>query len=507
MNENNPFKKNALLRIFNDFASANRILNTKMRFAKSETQISPQNNNVILLFYLDNVIGYLEGLKLLKYKKSKIAFKYLVGYNAPIIQIEFIKVSRIVKIYILFDEETFFLNFITIIKTCDFEINDIMNASGFMNFLMKSNGNYFFENAEEPSQCLSFLDPCLCLSYIINVLIQKIFESITDLYSIDESIKIEKLLENEHEFFGFVRDLCPDFSIERLLQNPNIHKLSFLYTSQILPKLKIFQNFILLEVKLETNNLADRNKMKISLVYLLPKTKRPKTLEIAIVSEFESFWSEIKTIIDFFSLNVEPIIAILQNYQLPQLLRYVKFPKSIQDFNQMFYFEKTNIQDVICQFFSLERHQFRSSWKCFNKKNQLIQYHFRQNVMVASADIFSIMIALFRENYKFILLSFWFTLDNYYHDQEFREFNKIGQFDYLGMKCFLKINIMMRRFLYFFQKIKTKKGYLKLRNDVFKEIYTSMYRNFEAKLDPYYGLRIPSHNIRVEKIVFDYYLI
>ena len=130
-------------------------------------------------------------------------------------------------------------------------------------------------------------------------------------------------------------------------------------------------------------------------------------------------------------------------------------------------------------------------------------YHFRQNVKVESADIFSIIIALFRENNKFILLSFCFTLGDYYYD---RELKQIGQFEYLRLKCFLKINIMMRRFLYFFQKIKTKQGCLKLRKDMFKEIYTSMYKNFEAKLDPYLGLRIPSHKIKLETIFFDYYL-
>lgn len=469
-------------------SSGNKILQTK---------ISPPK--YILLFPKDNFIDYFKQLELLNYKRSKIAFNYFPCYKSPIIQIEFAKVSKIIVLYIFFDfEESFFFDCINIIKTCNFEINDIVNASGFMKLLKNSNG--VLEDFEETSQSLSSQDPCVYLTHIINVLIHKIFESDDD----DNLFKSsEKLLEIEYKFFMFLRDLSPEFSIEKTLQNPNIHKLSLFYNSQMLPQLKIFQNYKLLEVKLETNHLYSQKKMKVSLVYLLPQIEKPKTLELVIRENFSKFWSEIDTMIDFFSVNFEPIIAILQKYQSPKLQPlsfFLKLILSVGDLDQFFTFKYSHFQDLLSQQFYLNNHEFRSSWKCFNKKNQVIRYHFHQNVKVEVSDIFSILISLFRENYKFILLSFWFTLGIFYDDRE------QVRSDNLKLKFFLKINLMMRRFLYFFQKIKTKKRSFKLRNEIFKEIYNSMIEKFEAKLDSYLGLRIPSHKLPIEQIYFDTHL-
>ena len=62
-------------------------------------------------------------------------------------------------------------------------------------------------------------------------------------------------------------------------------------------------------------------------------------------------------------------------------------------------------------------------------------------------------------------------------------------------KFLIKINWMMKRSVSFFQILKSKKKYLKLRKQIFNEIYVQILKGFDSKLEKILGIEFPNRGL------------
>lgn len=403
--------------------------------------------------------------------------------------------SKNTKILIPLDNKHIFLELKNIFEIFQFEIRNIIYAPGFMEVLKLSEAYKLIKMKKQVSNGLEIEDKNfwannsdLCLSTITNALVKEMYSLKYEdeenknfwfyqgYFFFNQNNELLVELKNEYHFFNYMLDLSSNFSTENLLQNPNIQQLSFLYTSQIFSRLQILKNQKILEVRFDNNSLYG-NITKISLVFSLSQRKISKIQEIVILFDKEEFFIELNAIINFFSLDLETILKIAQNSQDSHILKFSEW------------IENRKLSDFGSLKFSFEyEEQLKSCLKFINQEKKGIIYSYYQKKIKKGdfSNLYDTITCLIRRKSTFVLSSFSFLFIRDIFSSLFPfKLLEAKVFSSYQLKFLVKINWMTKYFLYFIQKMKTKRGCLKIRKEIFREIYAKLLAEFENKLERY----------------------
>lgn len=246
-----------------------------------------------------------------------------------------------------------------------------------------------------------------------------------------------------------------------------------MYNSQIFTKLKILRNHKISQVRIDFFHTWFSNKITISLVFsLYPNQETSKIQEIVILLEKKEILNEINEIMNFFSLDYGTILDIAQNSQDSLILKLSEW-KGNRKNTELGSFK-----------FSFDYEQYKTGLKFISQEKNGINYSCYQKQLAKGdfSQLYETILGFILRKNMFVLTNFSFVLIPKLDYAFFSVFNatmfRSFQFNFL-----LMIDLMTKHFLYFFQKTKMKKGGLKNRKEIFREIYTNLLAEFRKKLE------------------------
>ena len=444
----------------------------------------------------------LETIQILRHLNSEMTLFFKFYESSQMMMIIFTEESKakakttIEFLIVLEKKSDFFsaLNFI--IKNLKLGYKNIINADGFLEIIKNSNNYCYFKKPAD----LSFSNfwsenSSYFFTMFANALVDKIWNhKIFHFKNLNHYDYLKKLngitcsfpFKDLYEFFSYARDWS---SMKTLLRNSNIKKISFLYAPEILPKLNIFLSYKKETVKLNTKRSNYENIIKISIVFSRKNEfEEVKNIKIVILIE-EKHFSDFTKIIDFFSLNRNSIFNFL-------IWRF-KSSKFFPSYNWQIRHIAREIISIISQKFTLKfsindrNPYFQFVEKYINEKNEITNCKTWQ--VGNLPRIFKFIAGFIREKKKFYLSNLTFRK---FHVNYLNSFVPTYEFKFL-----IKVNWMMKRFLYFFQMLKAKKKYVKLRKQIFNEIYVQILKGFDSKLEKFQGIKFPkSHYLKLTSI-------